>query len=1052
MYNKVDSRLDFISREMEVLEFWEKNDIFAKSVEQREGAPIFSFYEGPPTANGMPHIGHVLTRAIKDLIPRYRAMKGYRVDRKAGWDTHGLPVELEVEKALGIDGKDQIEAYGIEPFIKACKESVWKYKAEWEEMSRRVGFWADMEHPYVTYENDYIESVWWALKQIWDKDLLYHGHKVMPYCPRCGTSLSSHEVAQGYHDVTDTSIYVRFPVVGEANTYLAAWTTTPWTLPSNVALVVNAETDYALVEAYVKETDDLKRYYVAKPLATRIFGESVKILETMKGADLVGKKYEPVFPYAVASIKRSGKEAFVVVADDYVTTEDGTGIVHTAPAFGEDDARVGREHNLAFVQLVAEDGTMTEEVKGFAGVFCKDADAGLIDVLRKSNLVMATEDYDHSYPFCWRCDTPLIYYARASWFIGMQQVRDELIANNKTINWLPPSIRDGRFGNFLDNVVDWALSRERYWGTPLPIWICDTCGKNEMVGSVAQLKERSTTPLDTIELHRPYIDEVHFTCECGGTMTRVPEVIDCWFDAGSMPFAQHHYPFENEAQFKAHYPADFISEAIDQTRGWFYTMLAISTLLFDNASFKNCIVLGHVQDENGIKMSKHKGNVIDPQSILNSEGADAVRWYFFTGSQPWLPSRFSYEAVAEAKRKFMGTFWNAYAFYVLYANIDGFNPTEHAFNMKTLGVMDRWLLSRLHSLIQEVDGRLEKYDITLAGRALQNFTEEMSNWYIRRNRERYWKSEMTEDKAHAYLTLFTTLKTLAELAAPFTPFMAESIYQNIVAGKLPDVKESVHLQDFPVADPSLIDKDLEEAMATVLDIVVLGRSARNTAQIKNRQPLSTLTVVGAERLRDDMIDLIADELNVKEVRFQDDATGLLDYTFKPQLKVLGKRLGSKLPKLNEILKYIDGEKAMETLKGDGHIKVTIDDEDIFLTADDLIIEQKQREGMVSEADRGISVSLSTVLTDDLVEEGFVREVISKVQTMRRDSNFEVTDRIVCRVGNNETLCRLIHKNSDFIKDEVLAERIETFDGTAGKRWSINGEDLDIAVERVNVNE
>ncbi|HHT44171.1 MAG TPA: isoleucine--tRNA ligase [Fastidiosipila sp.] len=1048
MYDKVDSSLDFLARELEVLEFWEKNNIFEKTIEQRSDAPVFSFYDGPPTANGRPHIGHVLTRAIKDLIPRYRAMKGYRVERKAGWDTHGLPVELEVEKALGIDGKDQIEAYGIEPFIKACKESVWKYKAEWEEMSRRVGFWADMEHPYVTYENDYIESVWWALRQIWDKDLLYHGHKVVPYCPRCGTALSSHEVAQGYQDVEDESIYVRFKVLDEENTYIAAWTTTPWTLPSNVALVVNPDVDYVLVEAYVAETDDLARYYLAKPLAEKTFGEGVKILEEMKGSDLVGKAYEPIFPFAKDIVEKSGKRAWYVASDDYVTTEDGTGVVHTAPAFGEDDDRVAKIYDLPFIQLVNVDGTMKQEVKGFEGVFVKDADKGLIEYIKKDNNLLKVESYEHSYPFCWRCDTPLIYYARATWFIEMTKVKENLLKNNAKINWLPPSIGTGRFGNFLENVVDWGLSRERYWGTPLPIWECESCEHKELIGSIEELKSRSDKPIDEIELHRPYIDEVTFDCSCGGKMHRVPEVIDGWFDSGSMPFAQYHYPFENKELFEEQFPADFISEAVDQTRGWFYTLLAIATLLFDDTSFMNCIVMGHVQDADGVKMSKHKGNVIDPEDILSSEGADAVRWYFYTGSQPWLPSRFSYEAVAEAKRKYMGTFWNAYAFYVLYANIDNFNPIDYDYDLEQLNVMDRWILSRLHTLIQNVDDRLERYDITGSGRALQQFTEELSNWYIRRGRERYWGAEMTQDKIHAYLTLYTALKTLAELSAPFTPFMSETIYQNLAATKLKGAAESVHLADFPKAGQHFIDKELEKSMATVLDIVTLGRAARNTAQIKNRQPLSKLIVVGAEALADEYIDLIEDELNVKEVTFQKDDSGLLDYAFKPQLKILGKKLGAKLPKVNESLRDIDGIEAMRTLKEKGSISITIDGEAIELTEEELIIEQKQREGLVSETDNGISVSLITTLTDDLIEEGFVREVISKVQTMRRESGFEVTDRIVLRVGNNEMLENVIDENQEFIKAEVLADRIEKLHNEEGKNWNINGEMLNIAVEKI----
>lgn len=1047
MYDKVDSSLDFRERELEVLDFWEKEKIFERSVEERADAPRFTFYEGPPTANGKPHMGHVLTRVIKDIIPRYRTMKGYRVDRKAGWDTHGLPVELEVEKMLGINGKEQIEAYGVEPFIEQCKKSVWKYKQDWEVMSRRVGFWADMDNPYITYENDYIESVWWALKKIWEKGLLYHGHKVVPYCARCGTALSSHEVAQGYQDVTEASVYVRCRLKDDPDTYFAVWTTTPWTLPSNVALCVNADEDYALVESYVPQTDDTKKYYIAEALAAEVFGEEAKVIAKKKGSELVGMSYEPLFPYAVSRIEKSGKKAFVVVSDPYVTLTDGTGIVHLAPAFGEDDARIGRREDLAFVQLVGPDGAMTEEVTDFAGVFVKEADPGLMGRLEDEGKLIVKVPVEHSYPFCWRCDTPLIYYARSGWFIAMTKVRDALLEYNDTIHWIPESIKKGRFGNFLENVVDWALSRERYWGTPLPIWQCKSCGKEHVIGSIEELRKLAVEDPGVIELHKPYIDKVHLKCACGGEMIRVPEVIDCWFDSGAMPFAQWHYPFENEETFESSFPADFISEAIDQTRGWFYSLHAIATLLFDKMSYKNCIVLGHVLDKDGIKMSKHVGNVIDPQEILDLEGADAVRWYFFVGSQPWLPSRFSFEAVREVKRKYMGTLLNTYAFYVLYANIDEFEPDDYEFVSEQLNVMDRWILSKLNSLVKEVDRRLEQYDITQAGRALQAFVDDLSNWYVRRSRERYWQSGMNQDKIHAFLTLFTALKTVCELSAPFTPFISENIYQNLVRGHLKSAKLSVHLEDFPLFDDAMIDLDLEKQMQLVLDVVTLGRAARNEAAIKIRQPLPELSIVAKECLDAEFIALIRDELNVKSVSFLEDNESLLDYSFKPQLKVLGKRFGKHIREVGTILQELDGRKAMADLKANGMIKITVDGKEEALVEDDLLIEQKQLEGQVTLTDNGLTVSLSTELTDELIEEGFVREIISKVQTMRRDSGFEITDRITLKVGGNEKLEKLVEKNTVFISDEVLADSVEALGDEDGKEWNINGELLRIAVER-----
>ncbi len=1051
MYQKVSTDMGFVDREKEVLVFWQEQGIFKKSIEKRADGPEFTFYDGPPTANGKPHIGHILTRVVKDIIPRYKTMKGYHVLRKAGWDTHGLPVELEVEKMLGINGKPQIEAYGVAPFIEKCKESVWKYKTEWEQMSERVGFWADMDEPYITYDNKYIESEWWALKTIWDKGLLYKGHKIVPYCPRCGTALSSHEVAQGYQDVKETSVFVRFQVEDEPDTWFAAWTTTPWTLPSNVALCVNADEEYVLAEV-PQDLDDSKkpvRYYLAGVLAPQLFGEDIKILAKMPGRDLVGKRYKPLLPYADATVARSGKKAFFVASDDYVTLNDGTGIVHIAPAFGEDDARVGRANDLPFVQLVKEDGTLPEDVTDFAGVFCKDADAGLIKKLNQEGKLIKKMPYEHSYPFCWRCDTPLIYYARNSWFIKMTAVRDNLMKNNQTVNWIPETIRDGRFGNFLENVIDWGISRERYWGTPLPIWEC-SCGHRHLVGSIAELKDLSDDCPAEIELHKPAIDQVHIRCsKCGGKMTRVSEVIDCWFDSGSMPFAQWHYPFENKEQFEKNFPADFISEALDQTRGWFYTLMAIGTLLFDESPYRNVIVLGLVQDKNGQKMSKHKGNVVDPWQVLDHQGADAVRWYFYTGSAPWLPSRFSGESVSEAQRKFMGTLWNTYAFYIMYARIDGFDPTAYTFDRSTLGELDRWILSRLNTLIRQVDEQLDHYDITGSGRAIQSFTEDLSNWYVRRSRERFWQPDMNQDKINAYLTLYKVLETMARLSAPFVPFMAEAMYRNLVLSHRPDMPESVHLCDFPIADASMVDQQLEKVMADVLHIVTMGRAARNTAAIKNRQPLSRLLVVAPEQLPSAYNDLIADELNVRQLVYLQDGAALLDYRFKPQLRTLGRRFGKNIGQVSALLSSLDGQSAMAELKNQGHLTIVLEGQTQILLEEDLLIETVQPEGLATETDRDFTVALDIRLTPELIEDGFVREVISKVQTMRKESGFEVMDRIILRLSGNDLIQDIVGRNRDFIAEEVLAGQIEAGTGPNSRAWDLNGQNCTLSVEKIS---
>ena len=1037
MYNKVSTNLEFVDRELEIMKFWKENKIADKCIEIREGRPQFTFYDGPPTANGKPHIGHIITRAVKDIIPRYKTMKGYEVFRKAGWDTHGLPVELEVEKMLGISGKPQIEDYGVEPFIQKCKESVWKYENEWREMSDRVGYWADMDHPYVTYHNDYIESEWWALKKIWDKGLLYKGHKIVPYCPRCGTALSSHEVAQGYKDVKETSAIAKFAVRGEENTYILAWTTTPWTLPSNVGLCMNP------VETYVKIKTGDEYYILAEALVKTVLGDEAEyeVVETKKGDDYKGLRYMPLFDFVADDDK-----AFKVVTDEYVTLTDGTGVVHIAPAFGEDDARVGRANGLPFRQYVDPQGNFTKEVTPWVGMFVKDGDKYVLEYLKEKGTLFAALPFEHSYPFCWRCDTPLIYYARDTWFIEMTKVRDRLVANNRTVNWLPDNIKEGRFGNFLENVIDWGLSRERYWGTPLPIWECE-CGHRHVIGSIAELKEMSDDCPENIELHKPFIDAVHIKCpECGKQMTRVSEVIDCWFDSGSMPFAQHHYPFENKELFEKNYPAQFISEAVDQTRGWFYTLMAISTLIFDMAPFQNCIVMGHVQDKNGQKMSKHKGNVVDPWSVLNKQGADAVRWYFYTNSAPWLPSRFYDEAVSEGQRKFMGTLWNTYAFYVLYANIDNFNPKDYTLEYDKLAPMDKWVLSKLQTLIKTVDEGLENYRITEPARAIQEFVDELSNWYVRRSRERFWGKDMPQDKVNAYMTLYTVLETVIKISAPFTPFMAEEIYRNLVLNSYSDAPESVHLCDFPVAKEEWIDKELEENMDEVLNIVILGRAGRNTANIKNRQPMGQMFVKAPKVLPEMFTAIVSEELNVKEVIFSDDVANFTTYKFKPQLRTLGPKYGKLVPKIGAYLGEVDGTAFMNELKANGIVKFNIEGTDVELAESDLLIETAEKGGFVTEEDRGITVVIDTNLTPELIEEGFVREIVSKIQTMRKEADFEVMDRIKVGFEGSELLKGVIERNAEEIKTDVLADEVVegTFEGYA-KEWNINGEKVNIVV-------
>ena len=1039
MYKKVSTDMNFVERKKQVEKFWEDNQIFEKSMKVREGNPSYVFYDGPPTANGKPHIGHVETRVIKDMIPRYRTMKGYQVPRKAGWDTHGLPVELEVEKKLGLDGKDQIEKYGVEPFIEQCKESVWKYEGMWEDFSHTVGFWADMKNPYVTYHNDYIESEWWALKEIWKKGLLYEGHKIVPYCPRCGTPLSSHEVAQGYKDVKERSAVVRFKVKGE-DAYILAWTTTPWTLPSNVALCVNPDEDY------VKVTSKGYTYYMAAALVDTVLGEGAEILEHYQGKDLEFKEYEPLFPYAEKRI--GNKKAYYVVCDTYVTLTDGTGVVHIAPAFGEDDSKVGHRYDLPFVQLVNEKGEMTEETP-WAGTFCKKADMAVLQALEDKDLLFDAPLFEHSYPHCWRCDTPLIYYARETWFIRMTAVKEDLIRNNNTINWIPESIGKGRFGDWLENVQDWGLSRNRYWGTPLPVWQCE-CGHQDCIGSIEELKEKADNCPDDIELHRPYIDAVTIKCpKCGKEMHRVPEVIDCWFDSGSMPFAQHHYPFENKEIFEKQFPAQFISEAVDQTRGWFYSLLAISTLLFNKAPYENVIVLGLVQDENGQKMSKSKGNAVDPFDALQTYGADAIRWYFYTSSAPWLPSRFAGKTVVEGQRKFMGTLWNTYAFFVLYANIDKFDATKYTLEYDKLAVMDKWLLSRLESTVKAVDDNLANYRIPEAAKALQSFVDDMSNWYVRRSRERFWAKGMEQDKINAYMTLYTALVTVAKAAAPMIPFMTEDIYQNLVKSIDASAPESIHLCDFPEVHENWIDPKMEEDMADLLEIVVMGRAARNTANIKNRQPIGTMYVKSEFQLSEFYKEIIEDELNVKEVVFKDDIADFISYSFKPQMRTVGPKYGKLLNKIKTTLSELDGNKAMAELKSTGELKLDIDGQEIVLLEEDLLIDMAQMEGYVSESDHTITVVLDTNLTPELIEEGFVRELVSKIQTMRKEAGFEVMDKIRVYAKDNDKIVSIMKNHGDEIKSEVLAEEIVTGE-TKGyeKEWNINSEKVTMAVERI----
>ena len=1033
MYEKVSANLNFVERELEVQKFWKENGIFEKSIKAREGRPVFTFYDGPPTANGKPHIGHILTRAVKDIIPRYKTMKGYKVLRKAGWDTHGLPVELEVERSLGISGKEQIEEYGVEPFIQKCKESVWKYESEWRKMSELVGFWADMDTPYVTYHNEYIESEWWALKKIWEKGLLYKGHKVVPYCPRCGTALSSHEVAQGYKDVKEPSVYVKFKVRGAENEYIMAWTTTPWTLPSNVALVVNAD------ETYAKAELNGEYIYMASSLLDSVLKEGYTVLKTMKGRELEGMRYHPLFDFL-----NDDPSGFKVVCDDYVTLTDGTGV-----AFGEDDARVGRENGLPFRQYVDASGCFTGDVKPWEGIFVKDADPLIIEYLKETGVLYTAVPYEHNYPFCWRCDTPLIYYARNTWFIKMTAVRDELIRNNRTINWYPENIKEGRFGNFLENVIDWSLSRERYWGTPLPIWECE-CGHRHTVGSIAELKELSDDCPEDIELHKPFIDNVHIRCQkCGKPMKRVPEVIDCWFDSGSMPFAQWHYPFENHDIFNENFPADFISEAIDQTRGWFYTLLAVSTLIFDCSSFKNCLVLGHVQDKNGQKMSKHKGNVVDPFEVLAAQGADAVRWYFFTNSAPWLPSRFYEEAVSESQRKFMGTLWNTYAFFVLYANIDNFNPMEHKLEYDKLQTLDRWILSKLASLTKFVDESLESYKLTEPGRAMQDFVDALSNWYIRRSRERFWGKGMPQDKINAYMTLYTVLETVIRLAAPFTPFITEEIYSNIVKKVNPRSPESVHMCDYPAYREEWVDKELEKNMDTLLDIVVEGRAARNDANIKNRQPIGRMFVKAPIRLPDMYVNIIADELNVKEIEFTDNVERFASYSFKPQLRTLGPKYGKLLPKISAYLASAEGSVLMSELKEKGALDFEIEGTPVSLKEEDLLIETANSGEYATHSYGGITVVMDINLTDELIDEGFVREIMSKLQMMRKEAGFEVLDRIEVSYSGSDKIAGIFERFGDEISKDVLADKTAPDDIKGySKEWNINGETALLSVYKL----
>ena len=1040
MYQKVSTNLNFVEREKDVEKFWKERHIFEKSIENRKDDPTYMFYDGPPTANGKPHIGHVETRVIKDMIPRYQAMKGHKVPRKAGWDTHGLPVELEVEKLLGLDGKEQIEKYGLEPFIDKCKESVWKYKGMWEDFSGTVGFWADMDDPYVTYDNNFIESEWWALKQIWEKGLLYKGFKIVPYCPRCGTPLSSHEVAQGYKDVKERSAIAKFKAKGEENTYILAWTTTPWTLPSNVALCVNPNETYVKVQ--MKEEGTI--YYLAQALADTVLGEDTyTVLESYVGKDLEYKEYEPLFDFVSPKEK-----CWYVTCDTYVTLTDGTGIVHIAPAFGNDDSIVGRNYGLPFVQLVDAQGCMTKETK-WAGVFCKQADKEILKDLEIRGLLFSAPVFEHSYPHCWRCDTPLIYYARDSWFVKMTAVKDDLIRNNNTVNWVPESLGKGRFGDWLENVQDWGISRNRYWGTPLNIWECE-CGCRHSIGSIEELKSMSKNCPDSIELHRPYIDAVTIQCpDCGKEMHRVPEVIDCWFDSGSMPFAQYHYPFENKELFESQFPADFISEAVDQTRGWFYSLMAISTLLFNKAPFKNVVVLGHVQDENGQKMSKSKGNAVDPFEALQTYGADAIRWYFYTAGAPWLPKRFSGKAVQEGQRKFMSTLWNTYAFFVLYANIDQFDPNQYTLEKEKLNVMDRWVLSKMNSMVKLVDKNLANYAIPEAARALQEFVDELSNWYVRRSRDRFWAKGMEQDKINAYMTLYTALVTTAKTAAPMIPFMAESIYRNLVCSVSPEAPESVHLCDFPTVDESMVDTQLEYDMELVLSIVVMGRAARNGANRKNRQPLAEMFIKAPEELSDYYKAIIADELNIKKVTFTDDVSAFTSYSFKPQLKTLGPKYGKQLNEIRTLLAEIDGSAAKKELDSTGVLKLNISIGEIELKEEDLLIEMIANARYYSLEENGITVAIDTLLTDELIEEGFVREIVSKVQTMRKEAGFNVEDHICIYADGNDKILQILQRNQDGVAGDTLADKVVCgqLQGYT-KEWDINGETVSFGVEKV----
>lgn len=1037
MYKKVDPGMNFVEREKETLKFWKNNRVFEKTNEKTEGKPVFSFYDGPPTANGKPHIGHILTRVMKDIIPRYKIMKGYSVLRKAGWDTHGLPVELEVEKSLGIDGKQEIEAYGIEPFIKKCKESVWKYKGEWERMSDRVGYWVDMDHPYITYDNNYIESVWWSLKEIDKKGLLYRGFKIVPYCPRCGTALSSHEVAQGYKDVKEKSAYVKFALKSQRNTYFLAWTTTPWTLPSNVALCMNADEDYARIKSG-------EEYYIlADALISAVFEEGTyEKIDVKKGKEYEFVSYEPLFDFYTGKDK-----AFYITCDGYVTLTDGTGIVHIAPAFGEDDAKVGRKYSLPLLQMVDEHGRFPQDTGYLSGLFCKDADKFILKDLKERNLLFKEQLYEHSYPFCWRCDTPLLYYARKSWFIKTTAFKDLIIRSNDSVNWMPETIRKGRMGNFLENLIDWSVSRERYWGTPLPVWVCEKCGKKHVVGSRKELHELSGCDED-IELHRPYIDKVTFPCECGGVMRRVPEVIDCWYDSGSMPFAQFHYPFENRELLEKNFPADFISEAIDQTRGWFYVLLAISSVLFEKAPFKNCIVLGHVNDKDGIKMSKHKGNVVDPWSVLDKQGADAVRWYFYTSSAPWLPSRFAPEIVSEVQRKFLGTLWNTYAFFVLYAEIDKYDPSLYDIANVKLSVMDRWILSELNTLIDFVDKGLDKYNITDTSRAIEKFTDNLSNWYVRRCRERFWGSDMSEDKIAAYTTLYTALTTLAKLAAPFVPFITEQIYGNLVLPFYKNVPVSVHLTSFPVCDKAFIDTQLGETMDRVINIVSLGRTARNACAIKNRQPLSELFIRADkfDSLPEEYLDILKEELNVKKVAFISDSSGFASYEIKPQLRTLGPKYGPLIGKIREHLAQCDSSALVNAVRKGETVTVSIDNTLVAFKEEDLLISDKNKEGYQTVSEKGITVILNTELSQELIQEGLMRELVSKIQTMRKESGFNVTDHIAVTYSCGEKLAEVIEKYKSEIMQDTLADSITAGSGSSLK--DINGEEISLSLEVV----